>query len=104
RFVVQARFASRLALRSAIFGHRRAHWVWRHAGDIGHADLGAGADHADGPHDQPEAAFLRSEDVLDASADPGACRIAASDVRRHLAAARLFALELWLEAAPFEQG
>ena len=33
---------------------------------IGHADLGAGADHADGPHDQPEAGFLGGEDMLDA--------------------------------------
>ncbi len=33
--------------------------------EIGHADLGSGTDHADGPHDQPEAAFLGGEDMLD---------------------------------------
>jgi hypothetical protein len=33
--------------------------------EISHADLGAGADHADGAHDQPEAAFLCGKDMFD---------------------------------------
>ena len=72
--------------------------------EIGHADLGAGADHADGAHDQPEAAFLGGEDMLDPRAHPGAGGIAAGDVRRHLASSGLLALELRLEAAALEQG
>jgi len=48
---------------------------------IGHADFGAGADHADGAHDQPEAAFLGGEDMLDAGAYPGAGGVAARDMR-----------------------
>ena len=53
---------------------------------------------------KPEPAFLGGEDVLDARAHPGPGGIAAGDMRRHLLAPRLFALELRLQPAAVEQG
>ena len=53
-------------------------------GEIGQADFGSGANHADGPHDQVQAAFLGGEDVLDAGADASSGGIAAGNVRRPL--------------------
>jgi hypothetical protein len=58
---------------------------------------------ADGANDQGKPAFLGGKDVLDPRAHPGAGGVAAGDVGRHLAAARLFALELRLETAALEQ-
>jgi hypothetical protein len=63
-------------------------------GEIGEADLDAGADHADGANDQPELAFLGGEDMLDARAYPGAGGVVAGNVRRHLLAPGSHALEL----------
>jgi hypothetical protein len=55
--------------------------------EVGQADLGAGADQADGANDQAKPAFLDGEDVLDGRAHPSAGGVAAGDMGRHLAAA-----------------
>ena len=60
---------------------------------IGHTDFGTGADHADGPHNQVEAAFLGGEGMLDARSYPGAGGMAAGEVCWHLASSRLLALK-----------
>jgi hypothetical protein len=73
-------------------------------GEVGKADLGPGADQVNGAHNQAEPAFWGGKDVLDPRAHPDAGGVSAGDVPRHLAAARLFALELRLEAAALEQG
>jgi hypothetical protein len=54
--------------------------------EIDQANLGASASHADGAHDQLEAAFLGSEDVLDAPAHPGKGSVATRNVSQHLLA------------------
>ena len=73
-------------------------------GEIRQADLGAGAEDANGAHDQTKSAFLGREDVLNAGTHPSASSVAAGDVDRHLATPRLLALELRRQTAALKQG
>src|SRR5260370_8119894 len=61
-------------------------------GEIGQANLGAGADHADCADDQAKPAFLCSKDVLDTGSHPSAGGVAPGRGGRHLPTPRLLAL------------
>jgi hypothetical protein len=73
-------------------------------GEVSQGNFDAGAEDANGAHDQTKSAFLGREDALDAGSHPSASNVAAGDVRRHLATPRLLALELRCQTAALEQG
>jgi hypothetical protein len=64
-------------------------------------DQATSLESAHSPHDEPEAAFLRGEDMLDARPHTSEGGIASRNVRRHPSSSRLLALKQRLEATPF---
>lgn len=73
-------------------------------GQVGHADLDAGAGNADGAHDEAHAMLLAGEDMLNRRADGRPLRIGGRDALGHWPAMRLSLVDVAGEHALGAEG